>query len=348
MTANAPCDVHKALKSKSFRASLSSAVQPQMEISGFGVRVPGGAPASRLRQTSQSVPGPFCLPPSLLRPSSDRDCASHHKASHRCRPSGFGTPPSVEPPTITPVGGMTWRSHRPLGSWGEISTWITKTDARGKPIKHKSQAKFRDHDGHVRQVSAYGKNKNATERSLLTKLQPAVSEGNIGESWVSVLNFSGSMYPTIARSAAIENQDQRIQDCRGRLDWSRPRACRTCRGTTRVSTNLLTAASSESGSARSRSAKLRLICLAPFQSQPLLDGRIWLVIGGVLARLGTRRPPSARALAVAAGGPTARMGVVWLTSTGDGPAPPRSPVPTKRSRPPALGVSVAELPQPAP
>ncbi|MFI5728718.1 hypothetical protein ACIA49_01275 [Kribbella sp. NPDC051587] len=66
----------------------------------------------------------------------------------------------------------------PLGSWGTISTWPTKTDAKGKAVQHKVQAKFRDMDGHVRPVSAYGPTKTAAERSLLKKLQDRTRTGH--------------------------------------------------------------------------------------------------------------------------------------------------------------------------
>ncbi len=66
----------------------------------------------------------------------------------------------------------------PLGSWGTISTWPTKTDAKGKAVQHKAQAKFRDLDGHVRPVSAYGPTKAAAERSLLKKLQDRTRTGH--------------------------------------------------------------------------------------------------------------------------------------------------------------------------
>lgn len=51
------------------------------------------------------------------------------------------------------------RPPLPIGSWGEISTWVVQTDDQDKPTKYKSQARYRDHDGHVRPVSAYGKTK---------------------------------------------------------------------------------------------------------------------------------------------------------------------------------------------
>jgi hypothetical protein len=47
-------------------AATSTAPTGSAGISGFGVRVPGGAPASRPRQTSQSVPGPFVRPASEI------------------------------------------------------------------------------------------------------------------------------------------------------------------------------------------------------------------------------------------------------------------------------------------
>ena len=46
---------------------------------------------------------------------------------------------SVELPTV-----------RQVGTWGKISTWVAQADDNGRPVKHKSQAKFRDHDGHAR------------------------------------------------------------------------------------------------------------------------------------------------------------------------------------------------------
>ncbi|MFG1820644.1 helix-turn-helix domain-containing protein [Kribbella sp. NPDC049174] len=73
------------------------------------------------------------------------------------------------------------RPPLPIGTWGQISTWVTKTDDKGKPITYKSQAKFRDHDGHVRLVSAYGKNKTTAERALLKKLQDRAKTNQTGE-----------------------------------------------------------------------------------------------------------------------------------------------------------------------
>jgi len=59
------------------------------------------------------------------------------------------------------------RPPLPIGTWGDISTWVVQVDEKGKAVKHKSQARFRDHDGRVRPVSAFGKTKSAAERALL-------------------------------------------------------------------------------------------------------------------------------------------------------------------------------------
>ena len=63
------------------------------------------------------------------------------------------------------------RPPLPIGTWGEISTRTTKTNKNGKPFKHLAQAKFRDHDGKVRPVTAVGTTKSAARTALLTKLQ---------------------------------------------------------------------------------------------------------------------------------------------------------------------------------
>ena len=68
-----------------------------------------------------------------------------------------------------------------LGSWGRISTKVIQTDKNGRPVKHQSQAKFRDHDGHVRNVTATGRNKTAAETRLLRKLQDRAKANQSGE-----------------------------------------------------------------------------------------------------------------------------------------------------------------------
>ncbi|WP_165552907.1 helix-turn-helix domain-containing protein [Kribbella speibonae] len=58
-----------------------------------------------------------------------------------------------------------------IGSWGKISSRVDKTDDRGKPIRYLSKANFRDHDGLVRDVTATGRTKSASEAKLLGKLK---------------------------------------------------------------------------------------------------------------------------------------------------------------------------------
>ena len=65
------------------------------------------------------------------------------------------------------------RPPLPVGTWGSISTRVERTDAKGKPVRYLSKANFRDHDGRVRDVTAFGKTKTAAERALLKKLQAA-------------------------------------------------------------------------------------------------------------------------------------------------------------------------------
>ncbi|GAA1602478.1 hypothetical protein GCM10009789_65730 [Kribbella sancticallisti] len=73
------------------------------------------------------------------------------------------------------------RPPLPIGSWGEISTWVTQTDDEGNPTKYKSQARYRDHDGHVRPVSAYGKTKATSRQAVLKKLQDRAKTGHGGD-----------------------------------------------------------------------------------------------------------------------------------------------------------------------
>jgi len=55
------------------------------------------------------------------------------------------------------------RSPLPIGTWGCIRTQVVKTDERGKAVSHRAQAKYRDHDGQTRLLSAFGKTKTAAE-----------------------------------------------------------------------------------------------------------------------------------------------------------------------------------------
>jgi integrase len=69
------------------------------------------------------------------------------------------------------------RPPLPIGSWGSISTSVERTDDRGRPVAHRAKTKFRDHDGRVRVVSAFGKTKSAAKGALLKKPQERARTG---------------------------------------------------------------------------------------------------------------------------------------------------------------------------
>ena len=73
------------------------------------------------------------------------------------------------------------RPPLPIGTWRQISTRTTKTNKNGKPTKHLAHAKFRDHDGKVRAVTAAGTTKTAARTALLTKLQNRAQTNHSGE-----------------------------------------------------------------------------------------------------------------------------------------------------------------------
>ncbi|GAB2679523.1 helix-turn-helix domain-containing protein [Kribbella swartbergensis] len=73
------------------------------------------------------------------------------------------------------------RPPLPIGTWGSISTRLEKNGAKGKPLRYLSKANFRDHDGRVRDVTAFGKTKTAAERALLKKLQDRARTNQSGE-----------------------------------------------------------------------------------------------------------------------------------------------------------------------
>jgi site-specific recombinase XerD len=73
------------------------------------------------------------------------------------------------------------RPPLPIGSWGRISSRVLETDENGKPVSARAKANFRDHDGQVRDVTAYGKTATAAERALLKKLQDRAKTGQSGE-----------------------------------------------------------------------------------------------------------------------------------------------------------------------
>jgi hypothetical protein len=62
-----------------------------------------------------------------------------------------------------------------------ISTSIERTDEKGKRVSYWSKARFRDHDGHVRPMTAFGKNKTTAGRALLQELQDRANTNQSGE-----------------------------------------------------------------------------------------------------------------------------------------------------------------------
>ena len=72
---------------ETFRQSTATCGQSRLLISGFGVRVPGGAPAPRPRQTSQSAPRPLCFPRTTYAPL--------------CRMSLLAESPATEPASVS-------------------------------------------------------------------------------------------------------------------------------------------------------------------------------------------------------------------------------------------------------
>ncbi|MFD7159028.1 helix-turn-helix domain-containing protein [Kribbella sp. NPDC059898] len=73
------------------------------------------------------------------------------------------------------------RTPLPIGTWGEISTRTLKTTKNHKPLKHLAHARFRDHDGKVRAVTATGTTKTAARTALLLKLQNRARTNHSGD-----------------------------------------------------------------------------------------------------------------------------------------------------------------------
>ena len=76
------------------------------------------------------------------------------------------------------------RTPLPIGTWGEISTRTlktTKNGKNGKRAKHLAHARFRDHDGKVRAVTATGTTKTAARTALLLKLQNRAKTNHSGD-----------------------------------------------------------------------------------------------------------------------------------------------------------------------
>jgi integrase len=89
------------------------------------------------------------------------------------------------------------RKPLPLGSWGKIRTYVAHTNEKGKADSYRAMAGYRDFDGHVRQVEAYGKTSSAAENNLQTKLKERSQLGRSGMlTSLTRFSFAADMYLT--------------------------------------------------------------------------------------------------------------------------------------------------------
>ncbi|GAA1559799.1 hypothetical protein GCM10009789_11470 [Kribbella sancticallisti] len=58
-----------------------------------------------------------------------------------------------------------------LGTWGKIRTYVTHTNAKGKPDGYRAVTNYRDYNGRTRQVEAYGKSATAAGSNLVARLK---------------------------------------------------------------------------------------------------------------------------------------------------------------------------------
>ncbi|MFD7159052.1 tyrosine-type recombinase/integrase [Kribbella sp. NPDC059898] len=63
------------------------------------------------------------------------------------------------------------RPPLPIGTWGEIATWVVQTDDNGKPSNTSHKPESATTTAVSGQVSAFGRTKTAAERNLMRKLQ---------------------------------------------------------------------------------------------------------------------------------------------------------------------------------
>lgn len=73
------------------------------------------------------------------------------------------------------------RAPMPIGTWGLIRTYPVGQDLKGKPLRVRAMAKYRDYDGVVRLVEASGKSATHATQNLRTKLQNRAGAGRHGE-----------------------------------------------------------------------------------------------------------------------------------------------------------------------
>ena len=93
----------------------------------------------------------------------------------------------------------------PIGTWGLIRTYPVGDDGKGKPLRVRAIAKYRDYDGVVRLVEASGKSATQASQSLRQKLQNRAGAGRQGE-LTAVTRFSD------AADVWIQKMDSLVAD----------------------------------------------------------------------------------------------------------------------------------------
>src|SRR5688572_8502850 len=73
------------------------------------------------------------------------------------------------------------RAPMPIGTWGLIRTYPVGQGLKGKPLRVRAMAKYRDYDGVVRLVEASGKSETQATQNLRQKLQTRAGAGRQGE-----------------------------------------------------------------------------------------------------------------------------------------------------------------------
>jgi integrase len=73
------------------------------------------------------------------------------------------------------------RPQIPIGTWGNVRSRVEMTDDKGKVVSWRATANFRDHDGRVREATAFAKTKTTAEHRLLTKLRDRAKTTQTGE-----------------------------------------------------------------------------------------------------------------------------------------------------------------------
>lgn len=73
------------------------------------------------------------------------------------------------------------RPPLPIGSWGLIRTYPIGKDEKGKPLRYRALARYRDFDGVTRLVQASGRTATQASQKLRMQLQGRALSGRRGE-----------------------------------------------------------------------------------------------------------------------------------------------------------------------